>query len=116
VTGEQARSTAAAIAASPAGGGPDEPKSCIEDVWYGDEAIVVRLDHPSGKPEYLVVRYSGCNFNGVDDGATVHPLTVDNARAFFEGSNWISSFSGPTSKQAVIHPEFAESPTAEPSG
>lgn len=107
VTGAKARSTAAAIAASPAGGGPDDPSSCAEDSWYGDEAIVVRLDHPDGTPEYLVVRYSGCNHNGIDDGTVVHPLTVENARPFFSGSNWISSFSGPKSKMEIIHPESA---------
>jgi hypothetical protein len=107
VSGAKARSTAAAIAASPTGGGPDDPSSCTEDTWYGDEVIVVRLDRPDGAPEYLVVRYSGCNHNGIDDGTVVHPLTVDNARPFFSGSNWISSFSGPSSKMAIIHPESA---------
>lgn len=107
VIGERASQTAAAIGASPAGGGPDRAGQCIGSALYGDEAIVVRLEGAAGKPVYLAVRYSGCEHNGIDDGAVVHALTFDSARPFFESPNYISSYSGGPGKTEVLHPESA---------
>ena len=107
VTGERASRTAVAIAESPLGGGPDNASQCAVSAHYGDEAIVVRLERAVGGPVYLVVRFSGCNYNGIDDGTAVHRLTWESAGAFFEGPNSISAFSGNAEKAKVLHPESA---------
>ena len=65
----------AAVAAAPDGSGPNEPASCAKDHAYGNEIIVLRV-RADRAPTQIVVRYSGCDHRGFDDGATVSRLTA----------------------------------------
>jgi hypothetical protein len=73
--GAAAARVISAIVAAPDGGGPNEPTSCTRDSAYGDEVIVLRV-RSSLTPAQLVVRYSGCDHRGFDDGITVRRLTA----------------------------------------
>lgn len=68
------------IVRAPAGGGPDWPESCLPEVAYGDEAMVLR----AGDTE-IFLRYDGCSGHGFDDGVTVRRLTREGAAPFAEG-------------------------------
>jgi hypothetical protein len=72
------------VATAPVGGGPDDPDSCAEEWAYGDEAIVVRVRSSLG-PAELVIRYSGCDHNGFDDGGAVRSLTAGALAPFIAG-------------------------------
>jgi hypothetical protein len=85
-------------AAAPRGGGPDEPESCAPDVAYGDQVLVLRLD---GRAE-VVVRYSGCDHNGIDDGVAVRALTEASVAPLLAGPNRPWSSTGSAGKMAIL--------------
>ena len=87
----------AAVAAAPVGGGPNAPENCLAEYSYGDELIVLRVESDQGASE-VVLRYSGCDHNGFDDGAAVRELTRDAVGAVLTGPHRVSSMSGPQAK------------------
>ena len=90
--------TVRALAAAPRGGGPDEPESCSPEVSYGDEMLVLLLD----RRHEVVVRYSGCDHNGIDDGVTVRALTRAAVGPLLAGPNRPWEFAGGTGKADVL--------------
>ncbi|GIE78503.1 hypothetical protein Aph02nite_44530 [Actinoplanes philippinensis] len=88
--GAAAQRSLDAVRAEPVGGGPDEPRTCTPDVSYGDEVVVLL----AGGGE-VVVRYSGCDHRGFDDGRTVRRLGVATAKLFLTGANTVFAGAGP---------------------
>jgi hypothetical protein len=100
----QASQTLAAIAATPAGGGPDQPHSCLPEASRGTE-VIVALVHRADAPEAtLVMRYSGCDHNGLDDGSTVRRLTAAEA-PLTTGANRPNFWSGIGKGAALSYPD-----------
>ncbi|RYU13932.1 hypothetical protein [Nocardioides iriomotensis] len=83
-TGQSARDLVAALAAAPAGGGPNRPDSCLPEYAYGDEVLLLDIRHAEGV-EHVVVTYAGCDHNGIDDGTTVRRLTREAVRPLVDG-------------------------------
>jgi hypothetical protein len=102
--GQIAQDAIAAVAHSPAGGGPDAPDTCITEVSYGDELVVLRVTSAQGESK-IYLRYSGCDHNGFDDGVTVRALTAAAVRPFVADANQVQSASGPTSKYRMLRPD-----------
>ena len=69
------------IGTTPRGSGPNRPWRCVAEYQYGDEVIVLRVQHARGESQ-IYLRYSGCNHHGFDDGTTVQRLTVASAAPF----------------------------------
>lgn len=84
VEGADADALLAGIRTAPAGGGPDRPQSCVEDM-YGDTGLAVRLHH-DGRTDDLYAYYDWCFGNGYDDGTTRRALTADNCAPLFGGT------------------------------
>lgn len=101
VEGDHAASAVAAVVAAPAGGGPDAPEHCLPEYSYGDELIVLRIDSDHGTSE-VVVRYSGCDHNGIDDGVTVRRLTAEAVSGLVTGPHQVTSMSGPRAKSEMF--------------
>ena len=93
LTAEEAVAIRDAVAAAPAGSGPNDPASCMAEYARGDEVVVVTLITESG-PRELFVRYSGCDFHGVDDGTTVRTMTPEIAASVFDAALLPSGWSG----------------------
>ena len=72
------------IAKAPVGGGPNRPDTCMKSYSYGEEAIVLRIRSAAG-PTELVIRYSGCDHRGFDDGVAVRRLTAGALAPFIAG-------------------------------
>lgn len=90
LTADDVRAFVDAVAAAPAGGGPDEPDSCLPESRRGDTALLVRLPTTDGARD-VIVWYAGC-FNGADDGVTLHTLTTDLLDPLFGGAVVATSF------------------------
>lgn len=103
--GRAAADVVDAIAAAPAGGGPDRPSTCLKSVSYGEEAVVLRVTSDQGEAQ-VYLRYSGCDHNGFDDGVTVRRLTVEAVGPLVAGPNQVQSASGPTSKFRMLRPDL----------
>jgi hypothetical protein len=101
--GPAAAAALAEVAKAPTGGGPDEPADCSPDVQYGDEAIVLRVRSSAGASE-IVLRYSGCDHHGFDDGTTVRTLTTTSVAPFVAGPNVVNEFSG-TAMLDILRPD-----------
>ena len=84
--GSDAAAVVAAVAHAEIGGGPNDPESCLPEHSYGDELIVARIWSQSGESE-LVVRYSGRDHHGFDDGISVRRLTLESLAPFIAGPN-----------------------------
>ena len=82
------------MAEAPIGGGPDQPTGCVTGVALGNEAIVARIGSAAG-PTDLVVRYSGCDVNGFDDGVAVRKLTAAALAPLIAGPHRSGSRPGP---------------------
>lgn len=72
--GAAAAHLVAALVDARAGGGPNAPDQCLAEYSYGDELTVLHVEHASGVQRVLVT-YSGCDHNGIDDGTTTRHLT-----------------------------------------
>ena len=70
----------------------------LKEVSYGDEIMVLR----TGRAE-LVIRYSGCDHNGFDDGVTVRRLTAAAMLPFVAGPNRVQSASGSHEMVDILH-------------
>lgn len=92
MTGAQAQNMVDAINKAPEGSGPNESANCSGDLQYGDEVVVLRVRGGSQEREVLV-RYSGCDGNGVDDGVRAHRLTAEVLRPVLSGPNRPTSVS-----------------------
>lgn len=103
--GQAASDALEAVAAAPAGGGPDRPQSCLKRVSYGGEMIVLRVTSDAGTSQ-VYLRYSGCDHNGFDDGVTVRRLTADAVRPLVAGPNQVLSASGPVAKFRMLRPDL----------
>lgn len=93
LTGASASRAVAAIVKSPIGGGPDNPNDCLPQVAYGEEAIVLRIQSDQGVSE-VVLRYSGCDHHGFDDGSRVRTLTRQAVAPFVAGPNQVLEVEG----------------------
>lgn len=76
------------IARAPLGGGPDNPGHCATSVSYGDDVIVLLVRSAAGHSE-IVLRYSGCDHNGFDDGIAVRSLTAKAVAPFVARFNTV---------------------------
>lgn len=85
IEGDAARRAVAAVAAAPKGGGPDRPSSCTGG--YGDEAVVVQVLRAGAVLGEFVIRYSGCDHHGFDDGVAVRTLTAEAITPFLAPPN-----------------------------
>jgi len=83
--GDVARRAVSDVVAAPKGGGPNRPNSCSGG--YGDESIVVQALRGSAVLGEFVIRYSGCDHHGFDDGVTVRALTADAITPFLAPPN-----------------------------
>lgn len=99
--GEAARRVVQAIAAGREGGGPNKPDSCLPEVSYGDEAIVVRATSAQGESR-IYLRYNGCDHNGFDDGVAVRRLMRAAVVPLTTGANL--PWSGSAATYELIHP------------
>jgi len=84
--GPTAASAIAGLARTPVGGGPDDASLCTRDVSYGDDVTVLQVTSGAG-PSTIVLHYSGCDHNGIDDGVTVRTLTKAAVAPFITGPN-----------------------------
>lgn len=100
-----------AIGQAPLGGGPDHPEECLPEVSRGSELIVLLVTSAAGRTE-IVIRYSGCDHNGFDDGIAVRSLTAGAIAPFITGSNLVFEFSG-SDKMPIIHPSESLPPSAK---
>nr|BFE60420.1 hypothetical protein GCM10020063_049460 [Dactylosporangium thailandense] len=91
------------IAKAPAGGGPNAPQTCSPEVSYGNEAIVLLVRSAAG-PTEILLRYSGCDHNGFDDGVSVRTLTAAAVAPLVAGPNVVFNFSGPKEKLQILRP------------
>ncbi|WP_130508030.1 hypothetical protein [Krasilnikovia cinnamomea] len=89
------------IAQAPVGGGPDQPDLALPEAAYGDDAIVLRVRSRVGLTE-VMLRYSGCDHNGFDDGINVRRLTAASVAPFIAGPNTVLMFAGPDEKIAML--------------
>ncbi|HXH78096.1 hypothetical protein [Nocardioides sp.] len=83
MTGQQAQDLAAAIVASPAGQGPDEPQNCSPDM-FGDSAVVLRFfdaDDSLLADAYVYTQW--CFGNGIVTSSGSHMLTAKNCPPIF---------------------------------
>jgi hypothetical protein len=87
--GAAAQRALAAVGAEPVGGGPDEPQNCAPEYSYGDEVVVLLA--AGGE---VVMRYSGCDHRGFDDGRTVRRLGLSTAKLFLTGANTVFAGAG----------------------
>lgn len=93
MVGQDARATLKNIVEAPVGGGPNSPETCAPDFRYGDEVIVLKPTSDSGQSQ-VVVRYSGCDHHGFDDGHEIRTLTAEAIAPLVEGPNMPESLSG----------------------
>jgi hypothetical protein len=91
--GTNAAAAIAGIATAPVGSGPNSADTCLAEVGYGDDQIVLRVTSAAGDSE-VYLRYSGCDHNGFDDGADTYQLTADAVAPFVTGPNQVTSYSG----------------------
>jgi hypothetical protein len=88
VTGDAAGALVDAITSAPEGSGPND-KECIDT--YGSDILVLKVQGSNHDQEVLI-RYSGCNFNGTDDGATLRQLTANLLQPILTGIHRPSSY------------------------
>ncbi|MER7283607.1 hypothetical protein ABT369_55225 [Dactylosporangium sp. NPDC000244] len=91
------------IAKAPVGGGPNAPQTCVPEASYGDDAIVL-LVRSAADPTEILLRYSGCDHNGFDDGVSVRTLTAAAVAPLVAGPNVVFNFSGPQEKVQILRP------------
>lgn len=93
LTGDDAGRAVDAIRAAPVGTGPNDPGNCAEEVKYGEEILVLVVRGDEGERD-VVVRYSGCDGHGIDDGVTQRKLTADVLKPVLGGPNQPTGLSG----------------------
>lgn len=84
-TGEQAEHFVEAIRNAPEGEGPDAAELCAPDSM-GDRLYVLHV-RGTEHDQDVIVRYSGCERNGTDDGTTRRRLTRDVFRTLYTGAD-----------------------------
>lgn len=85
-TGSAAVDLVTALRNATAGIGPNaRPDQCVPGE-LGERLYVLRV-HGSAHDQDVIVRYSGCEQNGTDDGVTKRMLTRDVFRALFTGAD-----------------------------
>lgn len=70
----RARTAVAAIRAAPKGSGPNDPADCPRGEVNGDELTVLLVRGSCAEAE-VVMRYSGCDHHGIDDGEVERQFT-----------------------------------------
>lgn len=90
------------VAQAPLGGGPDSPEECLPRVSYGHDGIVLLIRSAAG-PTEMVLRNSGCDHNGFDDGIAVRSLTAEAVAPFIAGPNQVLEASG-SGKLFILQP------------
>jgi hypothetical protein len=88
VTGKAAAAMVDAITSAAGGSGPND-NECIDT--YGSDILVLKVQGSNHDQEVLV-RYSGCNFNGTDDGVTLRQLTANLLQPILTGIHRPSSY------------------------
>ena len=91
VTGNAAAAMVDAITSAPGGNGPND-NECIDT--YGSDVLVLTV-HGSNHDQEVLIRYSGCNFNGTDDGVTLRQLTASLLQPILTGIHRPSSYTRP---------------------
>jgi hypothetical protein len=91
IEGEAARRIVDALTAAPVGTGPNAPGDCAAGYELGDEVMVLQAEGASGARQEVVVRYSGCDRHGTDDGVTTRQLTATVLRNLLTGPHSPSS-------------------------
>lgn len=81
ITGAPAVAETRAIQAAPAGGGPDRPQNCVDDM-VGD-TVTVLFVHAGAETRELFVHRDWCFGNGIDDGVTKRALTTENCAPLY---------------------------------
>ncbi|MGH3368576.1 MAG: hypothetical protein ACRDPR_01110, partial [Nocardioidaceae bacterium] len=89
ITGNAARTLVDAIDAAPEGTGPNSPTLCSDQ--YGEEVLVLRVVG-SDRDQEVLLRYSGCNHLGTDDGATRRRLTAPVVQPLLKGPHQPTSY------------------------
>lgn len=97
LTGTEAARLVEAVRAAPHGEGPNSARQCAGGHSYGDELIVLRARAQHGVREVLV-RYSGCAGNRIDDGETTRQLTADVLQLLLTEPHRPSSLHGPVAR------------------
>lgn len=86
ITGEAARELVLAIHSAAAGGGPDDPEHCVDDM-YGDRAIALRFFGDAGDTTTPIgeafVYFDWCFGNGIVDARGKRALTRGNCAPLF---------------------------------
>ena len=98
IQGAAAAAALAGLAAAPAAGGQDAASSCLYK--YGSQMVVLLVDSAAGSSR-VHVRFSGCDHNAVDDGASPRRLTPA-LRPFFSGPVLPDAFSGGFGKAEAL--------------
>jgi hypothetical protein len=93
LTGQAAQAAVDAILAAPAGSGPNDRGSCATDYAYGDQITVLHVRGDQATAD-VIVRYSGCDHHGTDDGEIVRQLTKDVAQRVITGPHKPSGLIG----------------------
>jgi hypothetical protein len=88
--GAAASAVVEAIGNGADGGGPDTPHTCLPEGAWGDEGLVLLVEHDGGTAR-VHVRYQGCDHNGFDDGTRTHALTEEAIRPLLSGSNTVTT-------------------------
>jgi hypothetical protein len=109
VTGKAAAAMVDAITSAAGGSGPND-NECIDT--YGSDILVLKVQGSNHDQEVLV-RYSGCNFNGTDDGVTLRQLTANLLQPILTGIHRPSSYTRPLYELVVgpLPPKYPVTPT-----
>jgi hypothetical protein len=109
VTGDAAGALVDAITSAPGGSGPND-KECIDT--YGSDILVLKVQGSNHDQEVLI-RYSGCNFNGTDDGVKLRQLTANLLQPILTGIHRPSTYTHTLYELVVgpAPPKFPVTPT-----
>jgi hypothetical protein len=88
VTGDAAGALVDAIITGPEGSGPNDT-DCTDT--YGADILVLKVQGSNHDQEVLI-RYSGCDFNGTDDGVTLRQLSANLLQPILTGIHRPSSY------------------------
>jgi hypothetical protein len=105
VTGDAAAALVDAIISAPEGSGPNDT-DCIES--YGSDILVLKVQG-SNHDQEVAIRYSGCNFNGADDGVTLRQLSANALQPILTGIHRPSSYTR-TLYELVVGPVPSKGP------
>jgi hypothetical protein len=109
VTGYAAAALVGAVTSAPEGSGPNDT-GCIDT--YGSDILVLKV-RGSNRDQEVLIRYSGCNFNGTDDGVKLRQLTANLLQPILTGIHRPSTYTHTLDELVVgpAPPKFPVTPT-----